>query len=74
MADSHQFATSSSTVFIIVFPSVLGLTVCSLFASLYLATLTPQSEQVSRLIEVFSMTWQMGFGTVIGLIGGKVLQ
>ena len=74
MGDNRQSTTSSGTVFMIVFPSVLGLTVCSLFASLYLASLTTQSEQVSHLIEVFSTTWQMGFGTIVGLIGGKVLQ
>ena len=74
MTESHHPTTGSSTVFMIVFPSVLGLTVCSLVASLYLAALTTPSEQVDRLIEVFSTTWQMGFGTVVGLIGGKVLQ
>lgn len=74
MGDNRQPATSSGTVFMIVFPSVLGLTVCSLLASLYLASLATQSEQVVHLIEVFSTTWQMGFGTIVGLIGGKVLQ
>jgi hypothetical protein len=59
--------------FKLVFLTVVLLTVVSLAVSLCLVTRfeTP-NEQVKGLMETMSTTWKMGFGAIIGLIGGKV--
>ena len=56
-----------------VFNAVLGLTILSLGVSLALALWPSQSDDVKRLIETCSTTFKMGFGAVVGLIGGKAL-
>jgi hypothetical protein len=61
-------------LFVLVFVSVLGLTVLSLAVSLYLTThFASPSEEIKRLTETCSTTWKLGFGAVISLITGKVL-
>jgi hypothetical protein len=64
-----------SPLFKWVLASVVGLTAVSLGTSLglvlYFATPSPAAE---RLIETCSTTWKLGFGTVIGLLGGKGLE
>ena len=64
---------SLTPLFNLVFLSVLGLTVLSLIVSLYLVTRDNPSEDMRRLAETCSTTWKMGFGAVVGLIGGKAL-
>ena len=61
-------------VFLVVFLSVLGLTVLSLVLGTFLATAVVQpSEEIKRLIETCSTTWKLGFGAIVGLIGGRAL-
>jgi len=65
---------SLTPLFKLVFISVLGLTILSLIVSFYLVTRDNPSEDMKRLAETCSTTWKMGFGAVVGLIGGKGLQ
>jgi hypothetical protein len=60
-------------VFRLVFFSVLALTVLSLLVSVYLAGVSEPTEQANRLFVTCTTSWQMGFGAIVGLIGGKAL-
>jgi hypothetical protein len=51
----------------------LFLTVLSYAGSIILAVLPNQTSDIGRLIETSSTTYKMGFGAIIGLLGGKVL-
>jgi len=67
-------ATLSLTpAFKLIFFSVLGLTVLSLVASFVLVIREQQTEETKRLAETCSTTWKLGFGAIVGLIGGKAL-
>ncbi|HWE35668.1 MAG TPA: hypothetical protein VG406_03785 [Isosphaeraceae bacterium] len=59
--------------FRLVFFSVLGLTLLSLAASVYLVLREKQTDEIKRLAETCSTTWKLGFGAIGGLIGGKAL-
>ena len=60
--------------FKIVFGCVMALTLISLTASICLAIfVTNQSPEVKGLIETCSTTDKLGFGAIVGLIGGKAL-
>src|SRR5262249_12386729 len=61
-------------VFKRVFNAVLILTILSLLVSIALLFVPNQSEEVKRLVETTSTTFKLGFGAVVGLIGGKALQ
>jgi hypothetical protein len=63
-----------SPIFKKIFNSVLVLTILSLVVSLALVIFPTQTDDVKRLIETCSTTFKMGFGAVVGLIGGKALQ
>jgi uncharacterized membrane protein YczE len=75
VGDDYNKLTTLTPAFKLVFCSVLGLTVLSLGVSVYLAiAYSPApSEEIKRLIETCSTTWKMGFGAIVGLIGGKAL-
>ncbi len=60
--------------FLLVFATVVLLTLVSLGVSVYLALRPDPSEEVKRLIETCSTTWKLGFGAIVGLIGGKALS
>jgi hypothetical protein len=62
-----------SSRFKLTFISALGLTVLSAVIVVYLASLPNPTEEQKRLVEVFASSWKMGFGAVVGLIGGKTL-
>jgi hypothetical protein len=63
----------SGTFFYVAFAAVFLLTLLSLGASLYLVSQDQLSEDGKRLAETCSTTWKMGFGAIVGLIGGKAL-
>ena len=52
--------------------AILFLTVLSLVISVFLSFQKELSEQGKNLFETCSTTWKMGFGAMVGLIGGKV--
>lgn len=62
-----------SPTFKLVLFIALGLTLLSLLTSILLAIIATPSEDTKRLIETCSTTYKMGFGAIIGLIGGKAL-
>ncbi len=62
-----------SPAFKLIFFSVLGLTILSLAACIALAISARQTDAIKNLIETTSTTWKMGFGAIIGLLGGKAL-
>jgi hypothetical protein len=59
--------------FKLVFLTVLSITVLSLFISVFLVIFysDPLSPSKQSLIETCSTIWKMGFGCIVGLIGGK---
>ena len=56
--------------FKLAFFSILGLTVMSALANLYLLGIANPAATVISSIESFSTTWKLGFGAIVGLIGG----
>jgi hypothetical protein len=58
-----------------VFWVAVGLTVLSLFVAVYLATRPAeiQNEQMKKIVETCDTTWKLGFGGILGLLGGKRL-
>ena len=63
-----------SPMFKLIFITVVLLTITSAILSVVLALLPgPGNDTVKNLVETFSGTWKMGFGAIIGLIGGKAV-
>ena len=60
--------------FKLIFISVLCLTVLSLVGAFVLVLLPHQTPGIERLANACSTTWQMGFGAIVGLIGGRALS
>jgi len=58
--------------FKLIFSTVAALTVLALILNVLLATLGNDSEQVRAAAEACSTTYKMGFGAIVGLIGGRV--
>ncbi len=58
-----------------VFWVVVALSVLSLATAVYLAgwPADAQTETVKKLVETCDTTWKMGFGGILGLLGGKRL-
>ena len=59
--------------FKLIFGTVVALTTLSLVLSVLLATFGSDSEQVKSTMEACSTMYKMGFGAIVGLIGGKVM-
>ena len=83
-AASHAAEASPTVVtvtltpaFKLVFLSVLSITVLSIILCCPLVFLTmtkPDSDpHLTALLEACLTTWKMGFGAIIGLLGGKSL-
>jgi hypothetical protein len=58
--------------FKLVFSTVAALTVLALILNVLLAMFGDGSEQVKAAAEACSTTYKMGFGAIVGLIGGRV--
>ncbi|MCX4557458.1 hypothetical protein OHA02_14735 [Streptomyces phaeochromogenes] len=58
--------------FKLIFSTVAALTVLALILNVLLAAFGGDSEQVKAAAEACSTTCMMGFGAIVGLIGGKV--
>jgi hypothetical protein len=59
--------------FKLVFVSLRCLTLVSLGVSVALVFSPNPSDDTRRLVETCSTTFKMGFGAVVGLLGGKTL-
>lgn len=67
--------TAPSPMFKMVFLAVLGLTVLLLLINVGLAVLlVDPSEAEADVTKTVQSGWQMGFSTLVGLIGGKALS
>jgi hypothetical protein len=58
--------------FKLIFSTVAALTVLALILNVVLAAFGGDSEQVKAAAEACSTTYKMGFGAIVGLIGGRV--
>jgi hypothetical protein len=58
--------------FKLIFFTVATLTVLALILNVLLAVFGSDSEQVKAAAEACSTTYKMGFGAIVGLIGGRV--
>jgi hypothetical protein len=58
--------------FKLIFFTVAALTVLALILNVLLAAFGGDSDQVTAAAEACSTTYKMGFGAIVGLIGGRV--
>jgi hypothetical protein len=63
--------TGSAPHFKVIFSTVVALTVLALVLTVLLAIFGDSSDQVKAAAETCSTTYKMGFGAIVGLIGGK---
>jgi hypothetical protein len=68
---SRRRATISPNTFKWIFNTVLALTVVSLATSIALSFVPNPSQLQASLFETCTTTWKMGFGAIVGLIGGR---
>ena len=61
-------------IFVLAFLAVLSLTVLSLGVSILLSFQGQLNPQQVSLFETCSTTWKLGFGGMLGLIGGKLSE
>lgn len=55
--------------------SIMGLTLLSLGVSLALVLMSSHlTPEAKSLFETTTTTWKMGFGAIVGLVGGKALS
>jgi hypothetical protein len=63
-----------SPAFLLVFSTVVSLTLVSGSTSLWLSSQPQLSEYQVRTLENFTATWQTGIGAIFGLLGGKAAE
>ncbi len=61
----------SGPYFKLVFAAVVVMTVLALVLNVLLALFGSDTDQVRAAAETCSTTYKMGFGAIVGLIGGK---
>ena len=72
ISDLSKGKIETAPFFKLIFFSVLGLTALSLGVNVSLVfSFSNPSQEVKSLIETCSTTWKLGFGALLGLIGGK---
>lgn len=62
---------SITPTFKLAFVAGLVLTIISLLVAIYLSGIVEPTPQQVNLFDTCSTTWKMGFGVLIGLLGGK---
>lgn len=62
---------SITPAFKLTFNAGLILTIISLVVAIYLSQIVAPTPQQVNLFDTCSTTWKMGFGVLIGLLGGK---
>lgn len=61
-----------SPTFKLIFWTVTGMSVLSLLTCLYMVNWPPEhSDNASTLFKTCDTCWKMGFGCLVGLLGGK---
>ena len=70
---STTITVTLTPAFKLVFLSVLGITVLSMVLSCYLVASGAASEDKTALVQACLTTWKLGFGAIIGLLGGKAI-
>jgi hypothetical protein len=78
-SDQHQHrhtrapneGAGSGPYFKLAFAAVVAITVLALVLNVLLALLGSDTDQVKAAAETCSTTYKMGFGAIVGLIGGK---
>ena len=73
--DTHEPSQNEAIhpVFRLVFLTVLGLTATSMGVCVLLSLAARQTDPVRQLIETCSTTFKLGFGAIVGLLGGKAI-
>ena len=72
-AHSTTLTVTLSPVFKLVFVSVLGITILSMFITCALVAVHNETDQGKALFELFASLTKMGFGAMVGLLGGKAI-
>lgn len=59
-----------------IFWVIVCLSLFALVVNIYLATrpVIEQTEALKRVVDTCDTTWKMGFGAILGLLGGKRLS
>ena len=70
---NHVLSIPLSPTFKLVFVSVLGLTILCLIIGCSLVGLGVKSDEGKVLFELCTTAFKLGFGAIIGLVGGKAL-
>ncbi|HYR82695.1 MAG TPA: hypothetical protein VE422_01300 [Terriglobia bacterium] len=68
---STTLTVTLSPIFKMVFLSVLGITVLAMFITCALVAVHNETDQGKALFELFASVTKMGFGAMVGLLGGK---
>ena len=70
---STTLTVNLSPVFKLVFVNVLGITILSMIITCALVAVHNETDQGKALFELFASITKMGFGAMVGLLGGKAI-